>query len=295
MKKIETAEDYFNHKGIIPASTSLFNVFESEGLCTEPMIYNRRDFYKIALMKGTSRLSWHGQVIEVNRPALIFYNPHVPYAWSPVSPEQPGFFCLFKKEFLRDSNREESLRHSPLFRTGIYPVYFPDKVQLQYIHDIFSRMYKEIQSDYIYKYDLLRSHLHLIIHEALKMERDTFPIKHQHASGRITALFFEMLERQFPIDSPERSLQLKTAGDYAKVLSVHVNHLNHAVKEVTGRPTSMHISDRLLAEAKALLRHTDWPIAHVASGLGFEYPNYFYNFFKKRTGYSPRQIRMGVI
>ena len=37
----------------------------------------------------------------------------------------------------------------------------------------------------------------------------------------------------------------------------------------------------------ALLRHTDWDVAQIAYGLGFEYPAYFNNFFKKQTGLTP--------
>ncbi|HEY0611656.1 MAG TPA: helix-turn-helix domain-containing protein, partial [Chitinophaga sp.] len=195
----------------------------------------------------------------------------------------------------KEHDRNGSLQNSALFKTGSNPVFFPDDAQLKYISDIFGRMLIEIKSDYIYKYDLLRNHLNLLIHEALKMRPDAIGIRQQNASERITSLFLELLERQFPIDAPERSLKLRTAGDYAKALAIHVNHLNHAVREVTGRPTSVHISDRILAEATALLKHTDWPIAEIAYSLGFEYSNYFYNFFKKKTGHPPKSIRSGIV
>ena len=60
----------------------------------------------------------------------------------------------------------------------------------------------------------------------------------------------ELLERQFPVDSTEQSLKLKTPHDFADRLSVHVNHLNRAVKDVTGKSTSEIISARIANEAK---------------------------------------------
>ena len=72
---------------------------------------------------------------------------------------------------------------------------------------------------------------------------------------------------------------------------MHVNYLNRAVKEVTGKPTTAHISGRILSEAKALLQHTDWNISDIAYSLGFEYPTYFNNFFKKMTGTNPKSVR----
>jgi AraC-like DNA-binding protein len=113
----------------------------------------------------------------------------------------------------------------------------------------------------------------------------------KNAAVRITSVFLELLERQFPIESVQSPLQLKTAQDFAKELSVHVNYLNSAVKEVTGKTTTAHISDRLITEEKALLQHTDWNIADIAYALGFEYPTYFNNFFKKKTGYIPKSER----
>ena len=291
MRKKETVEAFYRERGIFPESASLVNVFENESYCNEAHIYNRRDFYKISLLQGKSRLSWHHHDIAINQPALVFFNPLTPFAWEPVSAKQPGFFCLFKQEFLQGNDRNESIQSSPLFKIGSNPVFFLKAAQVKYISNIFRKMLTEIESDYVYKYDLLRSYLHLIIHEALKMAPAVNDIKQHTASERITSLFIELLERQFPIDAPDRSLKLKKAGDYAKALSVHVNHLNHAVRQVSGKPTSAHISDRILSEAKALLKHTDWTAAEIGYSLGFEHPNYFYNFFKKKTGHPPKQTR----
>jgi AraC-like DNA-binding protein len=72
---------------------------------------------------------------------------------------------------------------------------------------------------------------------------------------------------------------------------VHVNHLNKAVRELTGKTTGQHIAGRMIAEAKALLQHTSWSTAEIAYALGFEYPTYFNNFFKKHTGTTPSAVR----
>jgi AraC-like DNA-binding protein len=117
--------------------------------------------------------------------------------------------------------------------------------------------------------------------------------KHNNASGRITSVFLELLERQFPVESTDRPLMLRTPQDYAGYLSVHINYLNSAVKAITGKSTSTLISDRIVAEAKALLQHTDWNITEIAYALGFEYPTYFNNFFKKKTGSIPKAVRAG--
>jgi AraC family transcriptional regulator, transcriptional activator of pobA len=42
------------------------------------------------------------------------------------------------------------------------------------------------------------------------------------------------------------------------------------------------ISERLLLEAKKLLRYTDLPIAEVADYLGFAEPTHFSHFFRQK-------------
>jgi AraC-like DNA-binding protein len=107
----------------------------------------------------------------------------------------------------------------------------------------------------------------------------------------MTHLFIDLLERQFPIEHTAEPLRLRTAQDFAAKLAVHINYLNRAVKTVTGKPTSVHIAERIAAEAKALLQHTDWSIADIAYALGFAYPTYFNNFFKRVTGLTPKALR----
>ncbi|RYD73796.1 MAG: helix-turn-helix domain-containing protein, partial [Sphingobacteriales bacterium] len=48
----------------------------------------------------------------------------------------------------------------------------------------------------------------------------------------------------------------------------------------------------IISEAKALLQHTTWSVSEIAYALGFEYPTYFNNFFKKKTGEIPKSVRM---
>lgn len=112
-----------------------------------------------------------------------------------------------------------------------------------------------------------------------------------NASERIASFFMELLEKQFPIEEMGRYPELRTAQDYARCLSLHVNSLNRHVKEVTGKTTTQLISSRVIQEANNLLKHTDWSISSIAYSLGFEDPAYFSKYFKKQTGVSPYMFR----
>jgi AraC-like DNA-binding protein len=266
-------------------------VFEKKAFSSKHMPYNRRDFYKISLTTGTGRLLYADKGIEIDRPALIYLNPTVHYDWESISAEQEGFFCLFTESFWKAKEHAQSLQDAPIFKPGADAVFFIDSFQLEFFSSTFKHMLHTNDSEYIHRFDLLRNHINLLLHEAIKMQPALNYFRHQNAAERITSLFLKLLERQFPIDSPQYALKLKTANDYAEQLAVHVNHLNRAVKEVTGKTTTAHLTARILAEAKTLLEHTDWSINEIALSLGFEYPTYFNNFFKKQTGAAPGSFR----
>lgn len=267
-----------------------FNAFqiESDGAATR--IYSRKDFYKICLTTGKSKIHYADKSFEQDGTVLFFGNPHIPYSWETISTSYVGYTCLFSEDFLK-SDRSESLQYSPLFKIGGTPILKITEQQREFLNTLFQKMIEEQQTDYTYKDDLIRNYINLIIHEALKLTPSENFDQHRNASSRITSVFLELLERQFPIEDTQKPLQLKTAQDYAKNMNVHANYLNRAVKEVTGKPTTAHISERIVTEAKALLQHTDWNIADIAYALGFEYPTYFNNFFKKLTGTNPKSIR----
>ena len=253
--------------------------------------YTRRDFYKIVLSTGHLIIHYADRSIELQGTSLFFANPHVPYSVERLTDIQTGYACVFTEEFLKPHDRLESLQQSPLFRIGGSPVFLLNNEQTESITPIFQKMLAEQDTEYLFKGELIRTYINLIIHETIKLQPPDGLAKPQNAASRIASLFLELLERQFPIESPDKPLTLRTAQDYALRLSVHVNHLNRAVKEVTGRPTTAHIADRVISEARALLQHTDWNIADIAYGLGYDYPTYFNNFFKKMTGSSPKSFR----
>ena len=268
-----------------------FNVFqiESDGAATR--IYSRKDFYKICLTTGKSIIHYADRSFEEEGTILFFGNPHIPYSWETLSTTYVGYTCLFSEEFFKASDRSESLQQSPLFKIGGTPILKINEQQREFLNTIFQKMIEEQKSDYAHKGDLMRNYVNLIIHEALKLQPSKDYDKHKNAASRLTSVFFELLERQFPIESSDNPLQLKTAQDYANNLNVHVNYLNRAVKEVTGKPTTTHITERIISEAKALIQHTGWNIAEIAYALGFEYPTYFNNLFKRLTGTNPRTLR----
>ncbi|KIO52010.1 helix-turn-helix domain-containing protein [Flavobacterium hibernum] len=288
----EQLESQASELGINDLKLKGFKVYEVNGDVSKIPTYNRRDFYKICINTSESLIHYADRGIETDGTILFFGNPHIPYSWEILSPSYHGYACVFTEEFLKVNDRSESLHESPLFKIGGTPIFTLSAEQKVFIDSLFLKMIEEQDTDYVFKDDLIRNYINLILHESMKMQPTENFFKHKNASSRITSLFLELLERQFPIETKDQPLALKTPQDYAQSLAVHVNHLNRSVKEITGKPTTAHITERIIGEAKALLHHTDWSISDIGYSLGFEYPSYFNNYFKRLTGTIPKSLRI---
>ena len=251
----------------------------------------RRDFYKMVLVTGNMTVYYGDRILETKDTVLFFVNPKVPHSVVRSSKKRTGYACLFTEAFITSRKRTGILKNSPLFHIGDTPVIPLNSEQAAFMTGIFQKMLAVQNGDYHYKGELLRSCIELIIHEALRIQPSQNVSQFKNAATRINHLFMDLLERQFPIERIGEPLRLRTAQDFAAGLSVHVNYLNRSIKEVTGKPTSVHIAERITAEAKALLQHTDWSVADIAYALGFDYPTYFNNYFKRVTGTTPQSFR----
>lgn len=297
MNKVETIADFYTGKyNRIPENyhneIGHFNVFKLEpyiGKNAKPIPFKRGDYYKIALLIGESKIEFADKTIALKKQALIFSNPSIPYRWQHSENMSEGFFCMFDQSFFRLYG---NLGQYSVFQPDGKHIFELNDLQVKLLSAVYERMFDEINSDYVYKYDVLKTMISEILHFAMKMQPSSTLIKQvPNAAQRILALFLDLLERQFPVEERHKELNLRTASDFANQLNVHVNHLNRAIRETTNKTTSQIIAERLLKEAKTLLRQTSWSIFEIAYVLGFSEATNFNNFFKKHAQLSPSKFR----
>jgi AraC family transcriptional regulator, transcriptional activator of pobA len=297
MDKIETIEGFYKRKfGWMPDNIKNeighFNVFRLEpfaGDKAQPVPYKRRDFYKIMLVIGNSQVHYADKVVEVKKQALSFSNPQIPYKWEHLDNVRGGSFCIFNQHFFHQYG---NLNQYSVFQPNGKHIFELSDEQVEKLSPIYERMFEEINSDYIHKYDVLRNLVFELLHFALKLQpTDNLDKQQINASKRISVLFLELLERQFPIDDSHQRITLRSASEFANQLNIHVNHLNRALKETTQKTTSQIVADRILQESKILLRHSAWSVSEIAYALGFTEVTHFNNFFKKHVNLSPLKFR----
>jgi AraC family transcriptional regulator, transcriptional activator of pobA len=276
-----------------------FNVFDMvkfyfSGNKKSEMTYNRRLYYKISLIKGKNLVEYVDKTVMIEKQGILFATPKIPYRYTPQNKKQSGFFCVFTKEFLSKSKIGLLIDDLPIYQYNSDFVYQLNDEQYLEMETIFKKMDAELSSDYAFKYDLLRNYVLELIHTGQKLKPMETNTVSTNAASRISSLFIELLERQFPIESVAQVIQLKTPLDFAKRLGIHINHLNKVLKEATSRNTTEIINGRITEEAKILLRQTQWNVSEIAYSLGFGEVAHFSNFFKKQTSLSPLKYRNGL-
>tara|TARA_Y100001947_G_scaffold82603_1_gene70209 strand:- start:97 stop:990 length:894 start_codon:yes stop_codon:yes gene_type:complete len=295
---LESLEEFYKHKFQTPPKiknqkNGLFDVFTIE----ENMKYNvktpayvRRDFYKILLFEGENIFHFGDESIPVSGKTLLFFNPNTPYTYETLAPGTKGYFCVFKEEFFKDSLRIH-LTDLPLFKPFSKPIYPLSDDLFAEIHPLFVKIKNEIEGDYSYKYELIKSYVSALIFSALKLSVSPAKPESTNAATRITAVFMEVLDRQFSIESISQKITCRTPADFADQLAIHINYLNRVLKKTTGKTTTELINERLLSEAKALLKHSNWNIAEISEALGYRDQSHFSSFFKSQTQYAPSDFR----
>ena len=303
MEKLQEPEEiYFGKLENITSNsqktTGHFNLFHLEPYVEDREVkvpYRRRDYYKIMLVRSKNRVQYADRTYDIKKQALCFSNPMIPYKWEALDKTRDGIYCTFNDAFFHNTG---DFKTFDVFQShGSHVFELTDTQEVQ-VSEMFRRIQNELNTEYRYKYDLIRNLIFELIHFGLKLQpKEIFEKQHENSSHRVVALFIELLERQFPIDESHTSISLRSPSDFANQLNIHVNHLNRSVKEVKQMTTSQLIAFRVLKESKILLKQnaSNVNVSKISYSLGFLEVTHFNNFFKKHTNLSPTQFRKSGI
>jgi AraC-like DNA-binding protein len=126
--------------------------------------------------------------------------------------------------------------------------------------------------------------------EAVAHLKDSFSPFFWRRSGNVaqSALgeFFESLWQR--LSDPLQIAHL------ARELGYTANYLSDLVREHTGQSAAAWIAEMRMARARALLEHTDEPVAMVGERCGYDDPAYFARTFRRMHGVPPMAWRLAA-
>ena len=107
----------------------------------------------------------------------------------------------------------------------------------------------------------------------------------REGSHRLAEAFADAVEARFRSGAG--------VADYAQSLGVTPTHLSRVCRDAAGRPALALLNERIIHEARRLLRDTDMPAREIAQTLGYSSAAYFTRAFQQATGKTPITYRQG--
>jgi AraC-like DNA-binding protein len=143
------------------------------------------------------------------------------------------------------------------------------------------------QPDYEYKKDVIQRYCEIWILKNLSRVQDEEVPEIRKPVGRKEQIFNDFLALLEQYYTQERSISF-----YADRMCLTPKYLSTIVKEVSGKHGMQWIDEYVALEAKALLREGTMSVKQVSDKLNFPSQSMFGRFFKKMTGYSPKQYML---
>lgn len=148
MNKIETIQDFYKRKfdwlhDNLRNELRHFNVFKLEPFVSSKATsvpYQRRDYYKIMLVVGNSKVYYADKIVEIQKQALSFSNPQIPYSWEHLDKIRSGVYCVFNYQFFQQCG---NLSQYEIFQPGGTHIFELTDEQVDRVNDISSGYLKK--------------------------------------------------------------------------------------------------------------------------------------------------------
>jgi AraC family transcriptional regulator, transcriptional activator of pobA len=245
----------------------------------------KKDFYFLSLITnaGKTKIDFQGESITNLDNFLVIQAPGLPYSYYRDASVE-GHVIYFKKScldfFLADFEKE-----FPFFDVLHTHFYRLNKVKFTKIVKVFEDVFEAYHSHDSNKDKLPAVKLLALLYE-LKSFTSDFQDWEQSFSTPNQLLYKKFLQL---VNS--HYLEKRTVEEYAKMLNVTSNHLSQVVKNTSNKKALSYINDRILAEAKSLIKFSTLDITEISFQLNFSDNANFGKFFKKNIGISPLEFR----
>jgi AraC-like DNA-binding protein len=244
----------------------------------------QKDFYQVSLIlnSGNAVANINEQSNKALENTLYFLSPDHIFSWQ-RNMHTTGFVVYFKTEFLNffSGNFKNEFSFFNLSQQNFLKLDVEQTVELA---SDFEKLYKEYYTPNAYRVQILQSFLLSLLFKS-KSLREVIGSININPSKKQELVF------QFQNMVTNCYIKHKQVGEYAKELNVSANTLNQTAKEVLGKTAKELISEKIIQEAKKLLKYATDDISEIAYYIGFEEPTHFIRFFKKQTSTTPKEYR----
>ncbi len=271
----------FAHSPTLP-DFDVFRLDETTRVAVAFMPPFRKDWYQLVFKLNPARSVWLNDApVAATQPMLLFNSPNHVYSWQ-VDTDLRAFIVLVKPEFLTAiPNIEQEFPFFGLTQPNLIPV---AETEVAVFEGFFGQLLTISAGNDVFRRETIQALLTALLFRCKSAYQQQQQTADAQPRNRIIVGRFQALIHAF-------FLEKRTVAAYADLLNITPNYLNDVVKQTTGKNARHFIVERVMTEARNLLRHTDLDVNTVAHTLQFDEPTNFVKFFRQHAGQTPGQFR----
>jgi AraC family transcriptional activator of pobA len=254
----------------------------------KPAIAHSHSYYQIIWFfedGGTHYIDFESYPIEKN---MIFFIAKDRIHAFDDNLNVNGWLIHFNESFFTHTDVDIFLKYN-IFNSQENPRYVIDETTAEAASLYMKLMLRELSNRHQFGYeDSIRFSLKALminlerVHQNNQHKQLTFNSHYELQFAKYKELIEENYSKSFSV------------SDYAGLLNISSKTLNTITKKVVEKSASQLISDRIILQAKRLLKFTPLQIGEIAFRIGFEDPSYFVKYFKRHVESSPNNYRNEV-
>ncbi len=246
-------------------------------------IPHRHNYYEIFLFeKGGGLHSIDFKEFEIKDKSIHFISPGQVHRVNRKTGSS-GYIILFSRDFFYSNSVNKSILFDIPFLNNNTSEFILSTNNIEFIQlkEIFENIAFEYLNTKQYQQEAILSYLNLLLLNCKRMFDKNIGNKEIYNDN--FQKFRKLLEAEFD----KNHLVIH----YAEKLGITEKQLSIITKRAVGKTALELIHERIILEAKRLLKYTNHNIKEIAFFLSFDDPSHFGKFFKNSVGLTPNDFR----
>ena len=291
---IQEFNDYYGFETLHPL-ISVVHYDKNEPI-TESMVHY--GFYAIFLKENKGcRLSYGRTQYDFDEMTITSFEPgqviHVEqelYGEATVFPRWTAL--VFHPDFIKRTNLGRNIGRYEFFSYNSTEALHLSQQEIEVFRSVLNMIEQELHHA-IDKHsrELMVSNIELLLNYCLRFYDRQF-VTREEINHSVVQKFESLLHDYMEHEAAKEGVP--TVAYFADKCCFSPGYFGELVKTETGRTAQDFISDYMVQFAKRQLDNPSLSISQVSETLGFEYPQHFVRFFKRKTGTTPKEYREAI-
>lgn len=252
------------------------------------------NFYSVSFKHGVTGSMGYGlNHYDFNNGTLVFTKPNqvIAIEEKEVSEDSKGWMLSFHPDLIRKSALGSLMNQYSFFDYEVHEALHLSEEEQVTITGVVTKIEREYEQPIdAHSQKLIVSNIELLLNYCTRYYDRQFYVR-TNLNKDYVSEFEQFLTSYFNSNKPQ-TLGVPSVKYCGEAMNMSPNYLSDLLRKETGKGAKEHITSFVVHTAKNQLLGTNESISEIAYQLGFEYPQHFSKFFKRKTGLSPAQYRM---